>query len=82
MKSIDDASDSARVQMTEAGMATVVGDDWSEGGVDEELLRLRKENRRLAVTVGAFSAFLASRELLEEAWQYVHNVHQINDERE
>ena len=62
-------------------MATVVGDERSDG-VDEELLRLRAENRRLAVTVGAFSAFLASRELLEEAWHYVHNVHQINAEKE
>lgn len=60
-------------------MAAVLEDDWSEGGVDEELSRLRDENRRLAVTVGAFSAFLASRELLEDAWHYVHNVHQIDD---
>lgn len=45
----------------------------------EELRRLRDENRRLAVSLGAFSAFVASRGLLEEAWSYVHQVHQMED---
>lgn len=45
----------------------------------EELERLRAENRRLAVSLGGFSAFIASKGLLEDAWQYVHAIHQIED---
>lgn len=53
-------------------------------GVEEEPLideieRLRAENRRLAVSLGGFSAFMASHGLLEDAWHYVHNIHQIDD---
>jgi hypothetical protein len=44
-----------------------------------ELERLRAENRRLAVSLGGFSAFMASRGLLEEAWSYVHTIHQIDE---
>lgn len=44
-----------------------------------EVERLRDENRRLAIALGAFSAFIASRGLLEEAWQYIHSVHQLED---
>jgi hypothetical protein len=47
----------------------------------DELDRLRQENRRLAVTVGAFSAFLAARGMLEQAWQYVHDVHEMEEGR-
>jgi hypothetical protein len=36
---------------------------------------LRRENRRLAVSLGAYSAFLASHGLLEEAWEHVNQVH-------
>lgn len=45
----------------------------------EEIERLRAENRRLAISLGGFSAFMASRGLLEDAWHYVHNIHQINE---
>lgn len=48
-------------------------------GVLEELDRLRAENRRLAVSLGAFSAFIASQGLLEDAWSYVNNVHGMDD---
>lgn len=47
--------------------------------VMDELERLRAENRRLAVSLGGFSAFVASKGLLEDAWQYVHAIHQIED---
>jgi hypothetical protein len=46
----------------------------------EELERLRAENRRLAVSLGGFSAFMASRGLLEDAWQYVHTLHQLDED--
>lgn len=45
----------------------------------EELERLRAENRRLAISLGGFSAFIASKGLLEDAWHYVHAIHQIED---
>lgn len=45
----------------------------------EEIERLRAENRRLAISLGGFSAFMASRGLLEDAWHYVHNIHQIDE---
>lgn len=45
----------------------------------DELERLRAENRRLAVSLGGFSAFIASKGLLEDAWQYVHAIHQIEE---
>lgn len=47
--------------------------------VMEELERLRAENRRLAVSLGGFSAFIASKGLLEDAWHYVHAIHQIEE---
>jgi hypothetical protein len=52
-----------------------------EEGTDEvgELERLRDENRRMAVTLGAFSAFIAARGLLEEAWNFVNQVHQLDE---
>jgi hypothetical protein len=62
-------------------MATVIElrpDDRAPDAFDE-LYRLRQENRRLAVTLGAFSAFLAGRGLLEEAWHYVHQIHEIEE---
>jgi len=46
----------------------------------EELERLRRENRRLAVSLGSFSAFIASKGLLEEAWSYVNTIHQLDDD--
>lgn len=49
-------------------------------GVLEEVDRLRRENRRMAVSLGAFSAFIASRGLLEEAWAYVNEVHRLDEE--
>ena len=59
-------------------MATVFGPETdAELGYDME--RLREENRRLAVTLGAFSAFIASKGLLEEAWQFIHKVHGMDD---
>ncbi|CAN5738883.1 hypothetical protein BH23GEM6_BH23GEM6_07180 [soil metagenome] len=45
-----------------------------------ELERLRRENRRLAVSLGGFSAFIASKGMLEEAWDYVNSIHQLDDE--
>lgn len=45
----------------------------------DEVERLRAENRRLAVSLGGFSAFVASRGLLEDAWQYVHQIHQMEE---
>lgn len=50
-----------------------------EEDVMEELERLRAENRRLAISLGGFSAFIASKGLLEDAWHYVHAIHQIED---
>lgn len=47
--------------------------------VMDELERLRAENRRLAVSLGGFSAFIASKGLLEDAWHYVHAIHQIEE---
>lgn len=47
--------------------------------VAEELHRLRQENRRLAVSLGGFSAFIASRGLLEEAWDYVNEIHRLEE---
>ncbi|HET7275330.1 MAG TPA: hypothetical protein VFI91_09100 [Longimicrobiaceae bacterium] len=44
-----------------------------------EVDRLREENRRLAISLGGFSAFIASRGLLEEAWNFIHNIHQEDD---
>jgi hypothetical protein len=46
---------------------------------EAELQRLRDENRRLAVSLGGFSAFIASKGLLEEAWDYVNSIHQLDD---
>lgn len=51
----------------------------TEESVLAELERLRAENRRLAVSLGAFSAFVASKGLLEDAWQYIHAIHQIEE---
>lgn len=51
-----------------------------ENDAADELERLRAENRRLAVSLGGFSAFMASRGLLEEAWNYVHTIHQIDED--
>ena len=48
----------------------------------EEMARLREENRRLQITLGAFSAFAASRGLLDEAWHFVHNVYEHEDGRD
>jgi transposase-like protein len=46
----------------------------------DELERLRRENRRLAVSLGSFSAFIASKGMLEEAWSYVNAIHQMDDD--
>lgn len=51
----------------------------AEKAVMEELERLRAENRRLAISLGGFSAYIASKGLLEDAWHYVHAIHQIED---
>lgn len=48
-------------------------------GVLQELDRLRRENRRLATSLGAFSAFVASHGMLQDAWDYVHRIHQMED---
>lgn len=53
--------------------------EYEEESLIDEIERLRAENRRLAVSLGGFSAFMASRGLLEDAWHYVHNIHQIDD---
>lgn len=45
----------------------------------EEMVRLREENRRLSVSLGAFSAFIASKGLLDEAWHFIHNVYQMDE---
>ena len=67
-------------------MATVLEWKSKEGNGEqdlaEEVARLRAENRRLQVTLGAFSAFTASRGLLDEAWHYVHNVYEHEDGRD
>jgi len=57
------------------------GPSKKEGG-KPELQRLRDENRRLAVSLGGFSAFLAAKGLLEEAWEYVHRIHEQDDGEE
>ena len=49
-----------------------------EVGAEAELEQLRRENRRLAISLGAFSAFLASKGLLEEAWTFIHRVHGLD----
>ena len=60
-------------------MATVFENEVMDGdAADGDLDRLREENRRLAITLGAFSAFIASKGLLEEAWHFIHNVHQMD----
>lgn len=48
----------------------------------DELKRLREENRRLAISLGGFSAFIASRGLLEDAWHFIHNIHQEDEGRD
>jgi hypothetical protein len=48
-------------------------------GPEQEMKRLQEQNRCLAVSLGAFSAYLASKGLLEEAWQFVHRVHQQDE---
>ena len=58
-------------------MAAVLDEEPEEEG--RELERLRGENRRMAIALGAFSAFIASRGLLEQAWQFIHSVHQLED---
>lgn len=61
-------------------LAAEVGGQGRAGeSVMDELERLRAENRRLAVSLGGFSAFIASKGLLEDAWQYVHAIHQIEE---
>jgi hypothetical protein len=50
-----------------------------EEDIAGELERLREENRRMAVTLGAFSAFIANRGLLEEAWNFVNKIHALDD---
>lgn len=65
-------------------MATVLDWKWKESEeqeLAEELARLREENRRLQITLGAFSSFAASRGLLDEAWHFVHNVYEHEDGR-
>jgi chitinase len=54
-------------------------DGMEDESMMEELERLRAENRRLAVSLGGFSAFIASKGLLEDAWHYVHAIHQIEE---
>jgi hypothetical protein len=63
-------------------MATVFGTETEtemDTDLGYDLERLRDENRRLAVTLGAFSAFIASKGMLEEAWQFIHKVHGMDD---
>lgn len=59
---------------------TFVPDDHETHTMADELERLRAENRRLAVSLGGFSAFMASRGLLEDAWHYVHTIHQLDED--
>lgn len=54
----------------------------SQAALLAELNRLRQENRRLGITLGCFSSFLAARGLLEDAWSQVHQIHQLDDGRE
>ncbi len=62
--------------------------EWPERGsrivpkddAPDELERLRRENKRLAVSLGSFSAFIASKGMLEEAWNYVNAIHQLDDD--
>ncbi len=51
-------------------------------GAQSEMERLKEENRRLAISLGGFSAFIASRGLLEDAWHFIHNIHQEDDGRD
>jgi hypothetical protein len=46
--------------------------------VDEQT-RLLRENRRMAITLGGFTSFLASRGLLEEAWEHISQLHSLED---
>jgi hypothetical protein len=62
-------------------MATVLKIDSRETDLNDDMERLREENRRMAVTLGAFSAFIASKGLLEEAWQFIHRVHGMDEGR-
>ena len=57
-------------------------DPPSQAALLAEMKRLRQENRRLAVTLGCFSSFLAARGLLEEAWSQLHRIHQMDEGRE
>ena len=61
-------------------MATVLGTEMRPGDSAGEMVRLREENRKLAVALGAFSAFIAARGMLEEAWRFINEVHQMDDE--
>jgi hypothetical protein len=63
----------------EIEMATVFRTEVEEGAPGYDVERLREENRRMAVTLGAFSAFIASKGLLEDAWQFVHRMHGMDD---
>lgn len=49
--------------------------------LNEELHRLRAVNRVLGISLGAFSSFLASRGLLEDAWHHVHRLHLLDEEK-
>ena len=61
-------------------MATVFSREMvKEDDAGDDLERLRDENRRLAITLGAFSAFIASKGMLEEAWQFIHSVHGMDE---
>lgn len=60
---------------------STISDDTRAGSAEEqeEVERLREENRRLSVSLGAFSAFIASKGLLDEAWHFIHNMYQLED---
>ena len=61
-------------------MATIFDNEVSgEDAAEDDLGRLREENRKLAVAIGAFSAFIASKGLLEEAWRFIDRVHQMDE---
>ncbi|MBW3628431.1 MAG: hypothetical protein KY464_03955 [Gemmatimonadetes bacterium] len=62
-------------------MATVFRTELQEDDIGHDLERLREENRRMAVTLGAFSAFIASKGLLEDAWHFIHKVHGMDEGR-
>ncbi len=72
-------SDERRVERKRPMLNAVRGEADGDDPVSE-LQRLRNENRRLAVSLGGFSAFIASRGLLEEAWDYVNSIHQLDDD--